>query len=179
MKDYKNMTNEELKEEFIKWFGEEKWEEEEILEFIQEVVFNICSEYFNISPIPAVFEYVEGNISVFDNKLKCIKLNPKYKDDKVTLVAATVHELEHYYQLLYVSNCNTPKAKRWLKELNNYISGEKNPTGNVLQEVEIDAEAVTQVILETEYGIRYRNPDPNLQEIIDLYIKSGKILSNK
>ncbi|MCI5582992.1 MAG: hypothetical protein MR357_04690 [Anaeroplasma sp.] len=41
MKDYKNMTNEEIKEKFIKWFGEEKWEEEEKKEAIKEIVDSV------------------------------------------------------------------------------------------------------------------------------------------
>lgn len=178
MKDYKNVSNEELKEEFIKWFGEEKWEEEEILEFLQGVIFDICREYLGITPIPVVFEEVPGNVSVFDNKLICIKVNPKYKYDKVTMVAAVVHELEHYYQLLYASNMDTPKAKRWKKELNNYISGENDPVGNVLQEVEIDAEAFAEVILSCEYGIEYKNDNPYIQSLVEKYIRSGKLIES-
>lgn len=60
-------------------------------------------------------------------------------------------------------------------ELENYISDD-NPNMNVLQEIEIDAEAFTQVVLDTEFGITYRNPNPLLQELIDKYIRSGKIL---
>lgn len=177
MKNFKDMSNDELKEEFIKWFGKEKWEEEEILEIMQSIVFDVSREYFHIEPIPVVFEEVQGNISVFNIKEKCIMLNPKYKDDKVTLAAATVHELTHYFQLLYVLNYDTPKAKRWKEELSNYIN-DKNPIGNVLQEIEIDAEAMSEVILETEYGIKYKNSDPLLQDLIDEYIRSRKILSD-
>ena len=177
-KDYKNMSNEELKIEFIKWFDEEKWEEEEILEFLQGIIFDVCREYLNVEPIPVVFEKVQGNIAVFDNKLICIKVNPEYKYEKVTMVAAIVHELEHYYQLLYVSNIDSPKAKRWKDNLNNYIKGEIDPIGNVLQEVELDAEAFAEVILDCEFGIQYRNPDPILQEAIDRYIRSGKLIED-
>ena len=172
------MNDDEIKEEFIKWFGEEKWKEEEILNVIQHVIIDISNEYLGIEPIPVVFEEIPGNISVLDIQLQCIKLNPKYKDDKVTLVAAAVHELEHWYQLLYVSNCNTTKAKRWRKELENYIN-ETNPNLNVLQEIEIDTEAFTEVILLCEFGIKYQNPDPMLQTLIKAYINNGKITSDK
>ncbi len=175
MKDFTEMTEEEFKEEFIKWFGEEVWEEQEILGFLDEVVFNICENYLNCEPIPVIFEKVPGNISVFDNKLQCIKINPKYKEDKVVMVAALVHELEHYYQILYASNNDTPKSRRWKKELQNYIT-EVNPLGNISQEIEIDAEAFAQVILECEFGIHYKNPDPAYQLVIEEYIKSGRLL---
>lgn len=175
MKNFKEMNNEEIKEEFIKWFGEDKWEEEETLSFVEQLLWIVCDEYLGIEPIPIVFEEVPGNISVLDIKLQCIKLNPKYKDDKVILVAAAVHELEHWYQILYVSCMDTPKAKRWRDELENYIS-DANHNMNVLQEIEIDAEAFTEVILDNEFGITYRNPNPTLQELIDEYIRSKKIL---
>lgn len=178
MKNYKDISNEELKEEFIKWFGEEKWNEEEMLFFIDQMLWIVCNEYLGIEPIPVIFEEVPGNISVLDTQLHCIKLNPKYKDDKVILVAAAVHELEHWYQLLYVSNMNTPKATRWKKELDNYIS-DKNPDMNVLQEIEIDAEAFTEIILDCEFGIKYINPNPILQALIDEYILNHKITSDE
>lgn len=177
MKEYKNINNEELKEEFIKWFGEEKWEEEETLAFVQQLLQMVCNEYLGIDPIPIIFEEVPGNISVLDVKQRCIKLNPKYKNDKEMLVAASVHELEHWYQILYVSNYNTPKAKRWRLELENYIS-DKNPNMYILQEIEIDAEAFTQIVLETEFGITYRNSNPLIQKLIDKYIRSEKILED-
>lgn len=172
MKDFKNMTKEEIKEEFIKWFGEEAWKDDEILDFLDEIVFIICNEDLGVNTIPVIFEIVPGNIAIYDNKLKCIKINSKYKDDKITMVAAIVHELEHYYQILYAFNMNTPKAKRWKNELENYIDI-SNPTENIMQEIEIDAEAFTEVILSCEFGINYRNPIPDYQEVIDNYIKSG------
>ena len=37
-----------LKEEFIKYFGKEKWEEEEILEILQDVAFNVCTNWLGL-----------------------------------------------------------------------------------------------------------------------------------
>ena len=174
MKNYKEMSKEELKREFIKWFGKEKWEEQQILDFLDGIVCDVCREYLGIPPVPVVFEKVPGNIAVFDNKLLCIKCNPDYKDQQVVLVSAIVHELEHYFQLLYVSNYSTPKAKRWLYNLQHYI-GEDDPYNNLRQEIEIDAEAFAEVILDCEFGIKYENADPELQQLIEEYISSGKL----
>ena len=175
MKDFKNISNEKLKEGFIKWFGEEKWEELEILEFLQQISDSICDEYLNVEPIPVVFEETKGCIAILDIKLECIRLNPKYKEDEVQLVFALLHELEHYYQLCYVSMNNTPKAQCWKKELLNYITSDK-PNQNPFQEIELDAESFAEVVLECEYGITYRNPEPTVQLAIEEYIKSGKLL---
>lgn len=177
MKKFENISNsnEKLKEGFIQWFGEDKWNELEILEFFQKVSDNICIEYLNVEPIPVIFAETKGCIAVLDIQLECIRLNPKYKEDKVQLVSALLHELEHHYQLCYISNFNTPKAQRWKREIFNYILSDK-PKQNVLQEIELDAEDFAEVILECEYGITYRNPEPTLQFAIEEYIKSGKLL---
>ena len=174
MSKFKDMTKEELKQEFIKWFGEEKWEEQEIIDFLEGIVCDVCREYLGISPVPVVFEKIKGNIAAFDNKLLFIKVNPDYKNDQIMLVSSIVHELEHYYQLLYVSNFDTPKARRWKYNLQHYI-GEDDPYNNLRQEIEIDAEAFAVVILDCEFGIPYENPDPEIQALIRDYIRSGKL----
>lgn len=175
MRNLKELTDEELKEEFIKWFGEEKWEEMEILPFIEELLSMVCNEYLGIDLIPVVFEEVPGNVAVLDTKLECIMLNPKYKHDKVTLVAAAIHELEHWYQIFYASTFDTPKARRWKYELEHYADI-SNPVDYVFQEIEIDAEAFAQIVLETEFGIKHKNSNPVMQELIDNYIQTRKIL---
>ena len=42
----------ELKEKFIKYFGEEKWNQEETLAKLQKVVFDVCDNWLGIKPIP-------------------------------------------------------------------------------------------------------------------------------
>ena len=37
------MDDIKLKEEFIKYFGEERWNQEEILGDLQQVVFDVCT----------------------------------------------------------------------------------------------------------------------------------------
>ncbi len=175
MKKYKEMSNEELKEEFIKWFGEEKWEEEQIREFLEGIVIDICNEYLGVVPIPVVFEKLPGNTAVFDRKLICIKVNPDYRDNQIIMVSSIVHELEHYYQLLYVANYDTPKSRRWKYNLEHYIN-ESDPYNNPRQEIEIDAEAFAVVILDCEFGIKYKNPDSEIQNLIIDYIQSGKLI---
>ena len=72
---------------------------------------------------------------------------------------------------------DTPKAKRWKKELDNYIGGE-DPIGNLLQEIELDANAFAQIVLASDYGIHYEHQAPIIQELINRYIKSGKMLND-
>lgn len=167
-----------LKEEFIKYFGKEKWEEEEKLETLQDVVFNVCINWLGLDIIPILFK--EANypeVAGLDITNRVIWLDKKNKDNMVDLMDSVIHELEHYYQLHYVANYNTPKALRWKKELDNYITSE-NVIGNLKQEIEIDAMAFSQIVLETDYGIIYRHENPLIQELIDNFIHSRKILND-
>lgn len=167
-----------LKEEFIKYFGEEKWEEEEILEILQDVAFNVCTNWLGLDIIPILFK--EANypeVAGYDITNQVIWLDKKNMSHMVDLMDSVIHELEHYYQLHYVANYNTPKSLRWKKELDNYITS-KNVIGNLTQEIEIDAYAFSQIVLETDYGIIYRHENPLIQELIDNYIHSRKILND-
>lgn len=172
------MTEKELKEEFVKYFGEELWEEEEILGFLQNVLFEVCHDYLGmVHPVPVLFEDLNCNDSILDLKNECIFLNRKNKNDKLLLMASLIHEATHLFQIAYAATNDTPKAKRWRKELESYIN-DSNPVGNVLQEIEIDAEATAQVVLSCEYGLIYKHSDETIQSLIDEYILSRKILES-
>lgn len=144
---------------------------------MQKIVSYLCEEYLGVEPLPVFFDNIDGVISILNLKNKFIVVNRKYKTDKITVLAAIAHELEHYYQILYANSLDTPKAKRWKQELKNYIY-ENDFLGNATQEIEIDSEAFAVVILESEFGIKYQNPNKNLQSIIDKYIQLGKLLDN-
>lgn len=170
------MDEKKLKDEFIKYFGEEKWEEEEILGIISRFAFEICNEYLGIEPLPILFEDLDGEASRLDVKEQCIFLNRKYKDDIIELLHSALHELEHSFQIQYAYEFNTPKALRWRSELESGLKVD-DPMNYVLQEIEIDANAFAAVVLECELGIHYEIPNEHIQKLIEVYIASGKILS--
>ena len=161
-----------IKEDFINAFGKEMWEEQELLDELQKYIDKVCKEYLGIDSIPIVFETIKGDISRYDFKLQAIILNRKYKNDYVELLDSCFHELEHHWQRIYISNNDTPKAKRWEKEFKNYNREDQT------QEVEIDAYAFSQVILNCEFGLTHKHPDPYIQYLIDDYINSRKILND-
>ena len=113
-------NKEKLKEDFIEALGQELCDEEEILEIYQGVIETVCNDYLSIQPVPVVFDNLIDEVSRYDINLKAIILNRKYKNDYEELLNSTLHELEHHWQLLYVSGFDTPKAKRWKHELENY-----------------------------------------------------------
>ena len=164
------MNNKNLKEEFINAFGEEKWNELEILKPLQDAVDLVCKEYLGIEPIPVVFEKLSEDVARYDFKLQVIILNNKCKDDYIEVLDGCLHELEHHWQLIYIANNDTPKARRWKKEFENYDKY------NQTQEIEIDACAFSQVILSCEFGLTYKHPNNYIQVLIDDYIRSRKIL---
>ncbi len=165
-------NDEEIKKEFIETFGKELWDEEKIIDIFQDAVNTVCDEYLNVLPIPVVFDNLTNEVSRYDINLKAIILNRKYKNNYVELMNSTLHELEHYWQHIYISNFDTPKAKRWKEELQHY-----DPY-NPFQEIEIDAYAFAQVICNCEFGIDYKCDNPDMQMLVDAYINSKKILSD-
>lgn len=165
------MDANKIKKDFIKYFGEELWEEEEILSVFQQAILLVSSEYLGIEPIPVIFEDINGDISRYDVKEHVIILNRKYKNDYKELMNSCLHELEHHYQLLYISNFNTPKALRWKSELETYDRTQ-------ISEVEMDAYAFSRVVGSCEFGINYTTGNEELERLIDKYIDSGKLIND-
>lgn len=171
------MRNKELEIEFTKWFGNNKWNEEETLYLLHNIGDYICMEYLGIVCVPLMFDELCGCIAYIDITIPVIKLNIKYKNDKIKLLGALVHEIEHLYQYIYASNCDTKKAIRWRKELESDIFDDNDPSEYLLQGIEIDAESFAKVILKSEFGIDYINRDPKLEALIVDYIESGNLMS--
>ena len=138
----------QLKEEFVKYFGEELWDEQDMLKEYQDIVDLVSKDYLGIEPIPVVFESLDEDISRYDFKLQAIILNRKYKNNHIELIDSCLHELEHYDKY------------------------------NITQEIEIDACAFAQVIMRCELGIIHKHPDKYIQYLIDDYINTRKILND-
>ncbi len=105
-----SFNDKNLKKDFFKSFGKEKWIELEKLKPLQDAVDLVSREYLGIDPIPVVFEKIEGDISRYDFKLQAI--NSKYINDYEELLDLCLHELEHNWQRLYIASNDTPKARR-------------------------------------------------------------------
>ena len=50
-----NMDVKKIKEEFIEYFGEEKWNQEKVLADVRQVVFDVCERWLSIKPVPVLF----------------------------------------------------------------------------------------------------------------------------
>lgn len=170
----RNTTPEELKQQFINSFGEDKWEEEEVLG----VLIHDCdkiSEFLGIEALPICF----GEIAE-DSRLELkypahIEINRKYLHDYKECLKSIAHELRHAYQLYMSANPENEIHKRWKEELYDHFSPlDVNDTDAVMRynckEIEIDAYAFTQVILYQEYNLDIKHTNKKYQLIIDAYI---------
>lgn len=145
--NYIDMTDEELKQEFIKYFGEEKWEEEEELSKLTKLQFFICDK-LQIEPVPLIVEDILDD-SRLDIKNECIIISKKIIKNHIESVKALIHETRHLYQLLIVANELDihPLYEQWKDNLKNpfVIQKEEDINNNdmllqyMAQPIELDA----------------------------------------
>lgn len=173
-KDKKLYNEEELKKEFIKNFGEDHWEEEEVLAVLVKDCMHI-SVFLGVEALPICFE----NLSV-DSRLVLeypahIEINRNYLHTHEECLKSICHELRHVYQIYKARYPETDRHKRWKNELVNHFTPiNLNDTESLVEynskEVEIDAYAFTQVILNQEYDLTIKHPNKAYQILIEAYI---------
>lgn len=163
----------DLENEIIKYFGKEKIRELEVAEELQEFLNKIFKEYLFIEPIPVIFDHTIKCTALYHIELDAIIIHPKNINNKSRLLVSVLHEAEHAFQLFYANNFNTPKAKRWGKELENYTT---NPKHYYNQEIELDAIAFSQVVMLEEFNIKVESPNKKLQNKVNKY--KIKLLEN-
>lgn len=166
---------EKLKDEFIKYFGEEKWNQEDVLTKLNEIITYLKPNWFPFEiPVILFADFKMDEAARYEPKEDIILLNESHQDDLLELLDSVCHELEHKYQILYAYAYDTPKALRWRNGLENYHTDE-NPVENVLQELELDAYAFSQVLIYTEFEITVKEENEYFQALIDDYKYSGKL----
>lgn len=175
-KDYLKMTDEELKTEFIKYFGEDKWNEVEAIENLNDIEY-ILSEVLAIPTIPVITEDIPED-SRLDFKNKAIVISKKLILNKTEAVKCLVHEYRHLYQQVILQTTpEHPLYNIWLENMENIkntVSNINDPeeyTSYILQPVELDAFAYTKYFFQ-----KYLNQDlncfhPEIELVFDKYIQ--------
>lgn len=168
------MSDEKIKEEFIKYFGIEKWNQEEVLsKLFYEEVF-IC-ELMKLESIPIIFDKLEGCEAQFIIMEGYIVLNENLMDKGYDYILEVfLHELRHYYQL----NCildypDDPKYASWKYDVE--VKSITNIVDYYLSSVEIDAFAFAQVMMEYVYELPYKKLPEPIQKIIDDYKRQNNL----
>ena len=170
----RNTTPEELKQQFINSFGEDKWEEEEVLAILIQDCEKI-SEFLEIEALPICFENIAEDSRLELKYPAHIEINRKYLHDYKECLKSIAHELRHAYQIFMSANPKEEKHYRWKEELYDHFSQlDVNDEDAVMRynckEIEIDAYAFTQVILYQEYNFNIKHPNKKYQLVIDAYI---------
>ncbi len=105
------MNNNELKDNFIKCFGIDIWNQEEMLGYLYKKELKLC-KYLGIDLIPVVVDsieedsryYIEDNYIVISDKLIL---------DKTEALKCLIHELRHCYQF----NCVRDNVEDYLVDI--------------------------------------------------------------
>jgi hypothetical protein len=165
---------EELKKEFIKNFGEDHWEEEEILAVLIKDCMHI-SVFLGVEALPICFENIQEDSRLVLEYPAHIEINRKYLHNHEECLKSICHELRHVYQIYKATDPENERHERWHKELFNHFTPiNLNDKVSVVEyntkEVEIDAYAFTQVIINQEYGLEIKHPNKAYQIIIEAYI---------
>lgn len=169
------MSEDKLKEEFIKYFGEETWNEETMLGELKEFEMFVCN-YLNMELIPIVIEDMEDD-SRFYVQEAYIAISKECIKDKIEASKCLAHELRHVYQMICVAENieSEPLRIEWEKDLRNPVvvndpNSAEEYTNYIGMTIEIDAFAFQKFMVKEFYDITVNYPILEYDLILDLYI---------
>lgn len=87
------MKDKKLKQEFIKFFGEERWLEEQMLEDLFDFHLYIFND-LDIDPVPVIFEDIPEDSRLYI-KDKYIAISNKLKNNKIECAKCIAYEARH------------------------------------------------------------------------------------
>lgn len=180
MTDYKNLTDEELKKEFLKYFDEEKWDEIDITSKLDKLEIYINNKYLKLDYIPIIFDDIKQE-SKYDNKLDTIIINKNYLYKFDVAIRLMLIELRHAYQIKVLKNMEStnidilkiqeelkndsyPKDYNDIKVISDYL----------YQLKEIDKFSFMLLILKELFDFEYHYPEVIYDELIHQYAKKSK-----
>lgn len=169
------MKDNKLKEEFIKYFGEEKWIEEEMLEELFDFQLYVFSD-LNIEPVPVIFEDIPEDSRLYI-KDKYIAISNKLKNNKIECAKCIAHEARHIMQILYVeSNVDYPFVSEWKKDLLNanhisLSSTDKELSNYISSTIEVDAFAYQKYIVNKYYKVNSTHFNQEYENLLIYYIE--------
>lgn len=174
----KELNEKELKESFIKYFGEEKWEEEQKLGELIDFTYEI-SDYLGIDPLPVLVEDIRDAARLYV-KEGYIALSKSTISNHIESMKAIAHELRHVYQLIVVGldikeESLYEKYKQNFKELKEEFDyKDANSLDKYrYQIIELDACAFTKYILKRNYGIIDTHHSFKYNYILEKFIKEN------
>lgn len=171
----KIIDNKELKEEFIKYFGEEKWNQEEMLDKLSNVHLMLCNDY-ELQPVPLIVESISDD-SRYDIQNDCIVISDKVIMNYKEALKCLIHETRHIYQMMIVDLKITshPFYETWKDNFKEALTADPNNIKQVedyfKQPIEIDAFAFTKYIFKKYFDEDLLCFDLMIEDIFNLYIE--------
>ena len=167
---FKEMSDEELKSEFIKYFGEEKWNQEEALGKLWPVQLALC-DYLGVEPIPVIVDDIEED-SRYYPKEAYIVISSKLIGDEVEALKCLIHEMKHYQQYMCVIHniTSAPLLEEWKEDFKTNCAKATSYEEQMALSVEVDAFAFTKYIMDKWFNIKTNHPDYIYDEILSRYI---------
>ena len=117
------MNQDKLKQDFINAFGEDKWNEQEMLSKLMPIHKELC-EYLGIEMVPVIFEDIEEDSRFYFKEQYIVisrRMLPRYSD----VLKSLVHEVRHGYQYYCIFNPNNENptlVKNWKQDLDKLIN---------------------------------------------------------
>ena len=148
---FKEMSDEELKSEFIKYFGEEKWDQEETLGKLWPVQLAL-SDYLGVEPITVIVDDIEED-SRYYPKEAYIVISSKLIGDEVEAFKCLIHEMKHYQQYMCIIHNITmvPQLEDWKKDFEINCAKVTSYEEMICLSIEVDAFAFTKYIMDKYY----------------------------
>lgn len=163
MKHFEKMSE----QEFIKLFGEDKWNQLERISTLEEVSECLCS-YLGVEEIPIICETIKED-SRYYLKEQFIIISDKVIMDEVEALKCLIHEIRHHYQYICVStnNVSEPMLEQWKEEFKILC---QEPSVQLCSMIEIDAYAFTKFIMKEWFNQEIIHYDETYEKVISLYM---------
>lgn len=169
-----------LKEEFIKYFGEEKWFEEEALNDLFPFIEYVCND-LKIAPIPITFDeniLDDSRLVLEDEELgPHILLSTRITRDFITAAKGIAHELKHLHQYIVMAQCpEHPLREKWLDNLafpvvvTDYDDIDQI-SEYASQPIEVDAFAYQFYIVNKYYKLDLHHPSDLYDLVLQMHAK--------
>ena len=171
---YKEMSEEELKKDFIDSFGIDKWNELEAEVPCDMLAMRLCN-YLGIDGVPVLFEEMDEDARYYD-VLNYIAINKKFIRNELEIRKSIIHEVKHLHQKYCISHKNEINKfasirliRQW--EADFKINQRLIPLDKLmLMSIEIDAFAFTKFILKEWFQYDYHHYDLIYDELLNIYI---------
>lgn len=172
------MNQDKLKQDFINAFGEDKWNEQEMLSKLMPIHKELC-EYLGIEMVPVIFEDIEEDSRFYFKEQYIVisrRMLPRYSD----VLKSLVHEVRHGYQYYCIFNPNNENpvlVKNWKQDLDKLINpllmSDAEMAGNyyLLNTLELDAHAFSKWYLKDKLDIETHYPQFEYDYFLDMYIR--------